>query len=178
MALAGAALLGLAVLAAKLLSEPAAGTQLDSVAMRSLTSYGTFKTVQGDGSRALHVFLSTDCSYCRQVEPELSKLENVTVFRHLLPGHTEEGRDAAKKVWCSTEPVQAWKEIAAGDQISTVARSGECDVGTLEKNRELAKRLGVTSTPAMIYESGHISTGLFSAAELTNMLTKASIPTR
>lgn len=117
--------------------------------MRTLTAEGTFKTVQGDDPRALHVFLSADCTFCRQIEPELGKLENVTVYRHLLPGHTHAGRLAAIDVWCSPTPAVAWKNVAAGLPTGSETRSEKCDGNVLERNLDLAKRLGLTSTPTV-----------------------------
>jgi len=160
---AGAGVLAAAVFCANLLFTPSTLTQLDAQAMRSVTAEGTFKTVQGDGSRAIHVFVSTDCSYCHRIEPELDRLENVTIYRHLLPGRTEAGRLSAVDVWCAGNPVQALKAVAAGQR----AISAKCDGSVIEKNLELAKRLGLTITPSIVYENGLVSTGMLSTEAIT-----------
>jgi hypothetical protein len=167
---AGAGVLLAAALCAKLLFSPAAAVQLDAGAMRTLTTHGTFSTKQGDGSLAIHVFLSTECNFCRKIEPELDRLANVTVYRHLLPGHTAAGRKAAANVWCADNPEKAWKNVAAG--LPNAATN--CDGGVLEKNLELAKRLGLTSTPSIVYEDGHVSTGMLSSDEIEARIAKSS----
>lgn len=167
---AGAGLLIAAAFCINLLLSPTAVTQLDAEAMRSLTTEGTFKTTRGEGLRAIHIFLSTDCSFCRKIEPELDRLENVTVYKHLLPGHNEAGRLAALDVWCSDNPVMAWKSVAAG---LTVA-SKTCDGAVLEKNLELAKNLGLTMTPSIVYEGGHVSAGMLSSGEIAHLIAEST----
>lgn len=167
---AGAGVLIAAAFCVNLVLSPTGATQLDSSSMRSVTVEGTFKTVQGDGARAIHVFLSTDCTFCRQIEPELGRLDNVTVYRHMLPGHTEAGRLAALNVWCSDTPAIAWKNVAAGSR--TVSKM--CDGAALNKNLELARRLGLTTTPAIVYANGNVSAGLLSTAEIADRIVRAT----
>jgi len=159
---AGAGVLAVAVFCANLLFSPPPVTQLDARAMRAITNEGTFKTIQGDGSRAIHVFLSTECPYCKKIEPELSQLENVTVYRHMLPGHTEAGRLSAIDVWCSTNPIAAWRAVTLG----VAPGPAKCDASALDKNLALATRLGLTMTPSIVYEDGHVSAGMLSSREI------------
>lgn len=167
---AGAGFLAASVFCANLLFSPDTVTQLDAQAMRLVTAEGTFKTVQGDGSRAIHVFMSADCPFCHKIEPELGRLDNVTVYRHLLPGHTESGRLSGVYVWCAANPMQAWKIVASG-QAPTPAK---CDGSAIEKNLALAKRLGLTMTPSIVYEDGNISAGMLSSSEISTRATKAA----
>lgn len=167
---AGAGVLAIAAFCANLLFSPATATQLDSKALGSITTQGTFRTVQGDGSRAVHVFLSTDCSFCKKVEPELDRLENVTVYRHMLPGHTEAGRLSAVSVWCSNSPIAAWKAVAAGLAVAVA----KCDASALEGNLVLARRLGLSLTPSIVYADGQVSAGMLSSVEIAERLAKST----
>lgn len=160
---AGAGVLVAAALCLKLLLTPEAVTQLDAAALRSVTTQDSFKSTQGDGSRSIHVFLSTECKFCHQIEPELDKLENVTVYRHLLPGTTESARNKAVGIWCAADPAEAWKNVVAG----TANAPANCDSSALERNLELGKRLGLTSTPSIIYENGQVSVGMLSSGAIT-----------
>jgi thiol:disulfide interchange protein DsbC len=159
---AGAGALVAAALCLKLLLTPDAVTHLDAAALRSVTAEDAFKTAQGDGSRSIHVFLSTECTFCHQIEPELDKLDNVTVHRHLLPGTTPASREKAMAVWCAADPVAAWKNVVAG-KANTPA---QCDSSALDRNLELGKRLGLTSTPSIIYENGNVSAGMLLAGDI------------
>jgi thiol:disulfide interchange protein DsbC len=51
----------------------------------SLPLADAITTVRGDGSRVLAVFSDPDCPYCRKLEQELAKLDNVTVHTFLYP---------------------------------------------------------------------------------------------
>lgn len=159
---AGAGALVAAALCLKLLLAPDAVTHLDAAALRSVTAHDAFNTTRGAGSRSIHVFLSTECTFCHQIEPELDKLDNVTVHRHLLPGTTETAREKAVAVWCAADPVVAWKNVVAG-KANAAAR---CDSSALDRNLELGKRLGLTSTPSIIYENGNVSAGMLLASEI------------
>jgi thiol:disulfide interchange protein DsbC len=120
---------------ANLLLSRTTVSQLDASALRSITNEATFKTIQGNGARAIHVFLSSECPYCRKLKPELDKLQDVTVYRHMLPGATETSRALAAKVWCSEDPVKKWKTVAAG----LPATERTCDGAALEKNLALGR---------------------------------------
>lgn len=167
---AGAGVLVAAAFCVNLLLSPTTETQLDASALSAITTDATFKTTLGNGSRAIHVFLSTECPFCRQIEPELDHLEDVTVYRHLLPGATGTSRVLAVNVWCAGDQVKEWKEIAAGRPSSRA----KCDATALEKNLLLARRLELTTTPSIVYEDGHISTGMLSSAEIASRISKSA----
>lgn len=169
---AGAGIIAVAIFGFSFLGPQQGIQQLDSQALTLLTQQGAFKTSKGGGERAIHVFVSADCKFCRGIEPELAKLENVTVYRHLLPGHSELGRTSAVDVWCSNDRVSAWKSFAGGVAIP----SSTCNAGQLDTNLSLAKRLGLTTTPSIIYEDGTVSAGLLSAGEIVKRISKATIP--
>jgi len=146
--IAGAGVVVAAAFCLNLLLAPTAAMPLDAQAMTMLTTNGAVTTIQGDGRHTIHVFLSTECSFCRKFEPELARLENVTVYRHLLPGRTEQGRLSAVDVLCSENPAQAWQRVATGVQISAPGFATKCDGETLENNVALAKSFGLAMTPS------------------------------
>ena len=57
------------------------------------------KVVKGDGSRLLAVFSDPRCPYCKALDEELAKLDNVTVYTFLLPWLGPESRPAAEALW-------------------------------------------------------------------------------
>lgn len=169
---AGAGIIAVAIVGFSFLGPQQGGQQLDTQALALVSPQGAFKTSKSGGERTINVFVSADCKFCREIEPELLQLENVTVYRHLLPGHSEAGRASAVDVWCSNDRVSAWKNLTAGMKIP----SGKCDAAQLDTNLSLAKRLGLTSTPTIIYEDGTVSAGLLSAGEIVKRISKSTIP--
>jgi hypothetical protein len=79
----------------------------------SLPLADAITTVRGDGSRVLAVFSDPDCPYCRKLEQELAKLDNVTVHTFLYPlGELHpEARQRAIAVWCAPDRAAAWKAL-------------------------------------------------------------------
>src|SRR5574340_436871 len=63
------------------------------------------KIVRGKCERVLAVFSDPDCPYCRRLESELDKLDNVTLytFPYPLEGLHPEARDKSIAVWCAAK---------------------------------------------------------------------------
>ena len=137
--------------------------RINPIDARALAASDAITTVQGDGSRVLHVFVSADCTYCKKIELELSQLRDVTIYRHLLPGHNAEGRKLALNVWCATDKGKAWQEVTGYRRI---ALSTACDGAALDRNRDAALKIGLTVTPSIITENGAVGSGMMSAGEL------------
>lgn len=142
---------------------------LTPATLASVTSADTFTHVAGAGQRTMHVFISVDCSFCRKVEPELARLDNVTLRYHLLPGHSASGKREAVHVWCAPDQVQAWRTVAQGG----TAPAAECESGALDRNLALVAGLKIERTPAMILPDGRVLTGALSRDALEAELARS-----
>ena len=78
------------------------------VAFDQLPLADAIKTVRGNGQRKVAVFSDPACPYCKQLEPELAQLDNVTVYTFLVPF---QGEAKPIAIWCSTDRVQAWRRV-------------------------------------------------------------------
>lgn len=145
---------------------PAKPLVLEKAMMSSITAMDTFTRVSGNGTRPLHIFISVDCSFCRQIEPELGKLRDVTVFYHLLPGHSPAARKDSLNVWCAADKVRAWETTARGGLVS----ASSCDGAALDRNLTLARRIGLEQTPSMVLPDGRVMTGALSSEVLEQAL--------
>jgi thiol:disulfide interchange protein DsbC len=135
---------------------------LTPAALASVTTADTFTHVAGAGKRTMHVFISVDCSFCRKVEPELARLDNVTLRYHLLPGHRADGKREAMGVWCARNQVQAWRTVAQGGTTP----AANCESAALDRNLALVTKLKIERTPAMILPDGRVLTGALSGDAL------------
>lgn len=126
------------------------------------------KTVKGNGSRRLAVFSDPDCPYCKSLERELDKLDNVTVHTFLLPleGLHPDAKAKAERIWCSPDRAKAWA-IYMGK--GTLADSASCPT-PIQRIAELASTLGINGTPTLILGDGSLIPGVVSAAELDRRL--------
>ncbi len=115
------------------------------------------KTVKGDGSRVLAVFSDPDCPYCKKLERELAKINNVTIYTFLYPLESLHP-DAKRKsiaVWCSKDRVKAW----AGLMLNGVEPLASNCANPIDSNVELGSRFGIVGTPTIISLDGRTMPG-------------------
>lgn len=143
--------------------------RLNAVDFDSLPLSQAIKMVQGNGKRRMAVFSDPDCPYCRKLEPELAKLNDVTIyiFPYPLPMHPDAGRKS-KLVWCSKDRLQAWKDMMLRNRLPEGGRS-DCD-HPVDKNLALGERLRIDSTPALILGDGRRVQGYMEAERIEQML--------
>lgn len=143
----------------KLLEVPFASLPLDQA----------IKIVRGDGKRQLAVFSDPDCPYCKKLDHELAKLDNVTiyVFAYPLPMHPDAGRKA-RLVWCSADRAQAWQDMMLRGKLP---EGGKTDCANpLDANVALGQKLRVEGTPAILFANGKRVPGYLPADRLERML--------
>ncbi|WP_459203434.1 DsbC family protein (plasmid) [Ralstonia pseudosolanacearum] len=141
--------------------------QVDITAQRQVDSKKTefpaqhlanaIKTVKGDGSRVFAIFSDPDCPYCKQLEGELARLDNVTIYTFLYPLESlhPEAKTKAVSVWCSPNKAKAWGELMlAGKKPKLVA----CN-NPVNDNLALGSTLGVVGTPTLIAADGRVLPG-------------------
>lgn len=130
------------------------------------------KTVHGAGSRVVAVFSDPDCPYCKKLEPELAKIDDVTIYTYLMP-LTELHPDAKAKaisIWCGADRAKAWSAFMLRNQPPANAN---CE-HPVERNLALAERFQITGTPTLIASDGRVMPGAASAAQIEAWLgTKA-----
>lgn len=113
------------------------------------------KTVRGNGQRKLAVFSDPNCVYCKQLEPELASLDNVTIYTFLVPFQGE-ARPVA--IWCAADRERAWRQWMLQADASLMQPGAQCE-HPIARNLELARRLRVQGTPTMIWADGSRTDG-------------------
>ena len=148
--------------------------ELTKIDFNSLQLDKAIKIVKGNGSRKLVVFSDVDCPYCKQLErKELSNITDVTIYTFLYP-IDQLHPDAANKsrsIWCATNREKAWTDWIMKDQLPL--STGKCEV-PLEKVGELARKFGITGTPALIFSDGKRLPGAVPHKEIERYLQAAS----
>ena len=151
--------------------------ELTRIDFASLPLEQAIKVVKGNGSRKLVVFSDVDCPYCKQLErKELSNITDITVYTFLYPIDQlhPDAANKSKSIWCSTNRVKAWNDWILKDQLPT--STGKCEV-PLEKVGELARKYGITGTPALIFSDGKRVPGALPYKEIEKYLQAASLKT-
>lgn len=128
--------------------------ELTKIDFSSLPLDQAIKTVKGNGSRKLVVFSDVDCPFCKRLEQnELTNIDNVTVYTFLYPIESLHPDAAAKSklIWCANNRAKAWSDWNFNNKLP--ANAGNCEV-PLERIGELARKVGITSTPTLIFSDG------------------------
>jgi len=144
--------------------------ELTKIDFSTLPLNQAIKVVKGNGSRKLVVFSDVDCPYCKRLERnELSNITDVTIYTFLYPIEQlhPDAANKSKLIWCAKDRVKAWEDWILRDQLASSA--GSCDV-PLEKVGELARKIGVTSTPTLIFSDGKRMLGAQPYKEIERML--------
>ena len=128
------------------------------------------KVVHGSGARTLYAFSDPSCSFCRRLEPELAKLQDVTVYTFLLPF---QGRQLPQAILCSTDPAKSWQAVMLNADTSGLNSQADCPTA-LDRNLQLARQLGVNGTPTMFYADGTRTTGYVPGTEVERRIAAAA----
>ena len=120
------------------------------------------KVVHGTGARTVYSFSDPACSFCRRLEPELAKLQDVTIYTFVLPF---QGRQLPQAVLCSTDPVKSWQAVMLNADTSGLNGQSDCST-PLDRNVALARQLGVNGTPTVFYADGSRTTGYVPLSEI------------
>lgn len=128
------------------------------------------KTVRGNGQRKLAVFSDPHCPYCRDLEKELSQIDNVTIYTFLFPLGSihPEAAGVAQSIWCAKDRAGAWKSFMATGKSP---QSQRC-AAPIERNVELANKAGIGGTPYILFANGDKAAGLLDSASLERRLSR------
>jgi thiol:disulfide interchange protein DsbC len=155
--------------AAPAMTTAAAPAAVEKVAFSQLPLADAIKTVRGNGQRKLAVFSDPGCSYCRQLEPELARLEDVTVYTFLVPF---QGAARPVAIWCAADRALAWQRVMLNGDNSLLGTQA-CD-HPIERNLALARRLGVQGTPTLFWADGSRTDGYVGLEALEARLNRAT----
>ena len=147
--------------------------ELTKVDFSSLPLEQAIKVVKGNGSRKLVVFSDVDCPYCKRLEQnELVNITDVTVYTFLYPIQQlhPDSANKSKSIWCAPNRVKAWQDWIIKSELPRQAAN--CEV-PIEKIGELAKKLGINSTPTLIFSDGKRMLGAQPYKEIERVMISA-----
>ena len=122
------------------------------------------KRVKGSGKRVIYTFEDPNCGYCKELQKELVKLNDVTIYTFLWPILSPDSMDKSKAIWCSKDRAKTWEDHMIKGAALTGKR--DCDTSAIEKNQRLAQRFNLRGTPAVYLASGEQIGGFVPAAQL------------
>lgn len=129
-----------------------------------------FKMVRGKGSRKLGYFADPNCGYCKRIEQDFAKIDDVTIYVFLYPVLGPDSREKSKSVWCSKDRAKAWNDWMLNGVAPAAA--GKCDT-PIEKILAFGKQKNITGTPTLFFADGMRVPGAISAEKIEQHLAAA-----
>ncbi len=126
------------------------------------------KRIKGSGKRMVYTFEDPNCGYCKELQKELNKINDVTIYTFLLPILSPDSTEKSKAVWCAKDRAKAWDDLMSKASLPTNAPTN-CAT-PLEENQALAQRFGVRGTPAVYIANGQQVGGYLPADKLEQAL--------
>jgi thiol:disulfide interchange protein DsbC len=133
----------------------------NSIDWKQLPLKDAIKTVKGNGKQQLAIFSDPNCPYCKKLEVELDKLNDVTIYTFIYPLKAQ-SIAISKSVWCDPNQAYAWKNLL---QKNVQPKEKSC-ANPIDRNLELGKKLGIEGTPTLIFGNGLKMVGGRSAEEI------------
>jgi len=144
--------------------------QLAAQVLRKATDQA-IKRVRGNGKRVIYTFEDPNCSYCRELQKELIKLSDVTIFTFLIPILSPDSVEKSRAVWCAKDRAKAWDDLMSRGVAP--AEGTRCDT-PLERNAALAQRFGVRGTPTIYLADGRMIGNYMTADKLEQAISSGS----
>ena len=85
------------------------GERRDQIASGALAGAqaNAIKRVRGNGKRVVYTFEDPNCGYCKELQKEINKMTDITVYTFLLPILSPDSVEKSKLVWCSKDRSRA-----------------------------------------------------------------------
>jgi thiol:disulfide interchange protein DsbC len=131
-----------------------------------------FKRVKGKGERKMAVFTDPDCPFCKRIEGDLAKVDNVTIYMFLFPIDSlhPNATDKAKRIWCSADRSKAWDDYMQKGVTPSAAPT--CD-NPVDKLVQFGSQRGINATPTLVFGNGERVPGAISAAQIEKLLSQS-----
>jgi thiol:disulfide interchange protein DsbC len=151
--------------------------KLNAIKFDSLPLDLAVKVQRGNGKRVLAMFSDPYCPACRQFERTLAQIDDITVYVFMYPVIRPENTDHSRAVWCSPDRAKAWLELAAAAQAKVPQAGASCP-NPVDKVVEVGHKLGVNSTPTLIFTNGERMSGGLRAEDLKELLDQTAAARR
>jgi thiol:disulfide interchange protein DsbC len=124
---------------------------------------------KGQRKATITVFTDVDCPYCRKLHSEIAELNALGIaVRYLAYPRTGlKGETYTRMIstWCATDRKKVFTAAKRDEEVPVK----KCD-SPVEAQFELGEEVGVTGTPAIVFEDGTMLPGYVPAATLASYL--------
>lgn len=121
---------------------------------------------EGDDIKDIYVFTDVSCGFCVKLHNEIADLGKLGIRVNYLAyprgGANAKAYSTMQSVWCSDDPQGAMTAAKAGERV----QENKCSSTTVLDQFALGNRVGVSGTPAIVFEDGSLMPGYRPSAEL------------
>lgn len=118
---------------------------------------------------SITVFTDINCGYCRKLHSEMAQYNALGISVKYLAfprgGLGSQTYRDMVSIWCSDDKVAAMDSAKQGAGITP-----QSCTNNIAAQYQLGQRLGVTGTPAIVFDNGQMKPGYAPAAQLLNIL--------
>jgi thiol:disulfide interchange protein DsbC len=123
-----------------------------------------------DTKYSVTVFTDVECTYCRKLHSQIDEyLAQGIEIRYLLyprNGPASNSWTTSEQVWCADNRNAALTAAKLDRKFET----NKCDASVISRNYMLGRDVGLTGTPAIVFEDGTLLSGYLPPAELASRL--------
>lgn len=144
--------------------------KLSAIDFAALPYKDAFTIVRGTGKRKMAVFEDPNCTYCKRLEQDLAKINDVTIYLFLYPILGQDSVEKSRNIWCARDKAKAWVNWMVREQPAAKAN---CDTTALERNVEFGRKYRITGTPTVFFADGSRAPGAISSEQIEKLLASA-----
>ncbi len=116
------------------------------------------------------VFTDVDCTYCRKLHSEIDEYlaQGIQIRYMLYPrgGPSSRSWSTSEDVWCANDRNGALTAAKMDREFSTQ----KCDASAISKHYILGQSVGLSGTPAIVFDDGTLVSGYLPPATLASRL--------
>lgn len=145
---------------------------LSKINFKDLPFNQSITITKGAGGREFAIFTDIDCPYCKKLEQEIAKLDNVKVHVFMFPlAMHPEALSKSVAIWCSKDKAQAYQAyMLNGVQPAPALSCASTGESIIKSNIRFGSENGMSGTPALIGKNGVVMPGYLPADRLNAWL--------
>lgn len=125
---------------------------------------------KGDVKKVMYVFTDVDCGYCQLLHSKVAEYNDLGIeVRYLAYPRAGIGSKSYNKIasaWCAKDPNDALTKLKNRQEIP----ENVCADNPVAAQFDLGRKIGLSGTPALVFEDGQLIGGYVEPARLLEML--------
>jgi thiol:disulfide interchange protein DsbC len=138
--------------------------------LASIADDQTIMFSPADVKHTVTVFTDVDCTYCRKLHGQMDEYlaEGIAIRYMLYPrnGPASRSWSTSEDVWCASD-----RNLAlTAAKLDRDFKTNKCDASTISKHYMLGQNVGLSGTPAIVFDDGTMISGYLPPASLASRL--------